>query len=134
MSQTPLQYSKSLFQKASVKIIKYRDQRHFDQKNFLHDLDSKLLQGDLYRNWDEPYEKLLDIFVDILNDHAPLKEKRIRGNHAPFTNKELSKAIMEKSKIRNKYLKWPSRENYVSYKNSKKKCNSLTKKAKKIFF
>ena len=41
---------------------------------------------------------------------------------------------MEKSKTRNKYLKWPSRENYLSYKKSKNKCNSLTKKAKKIFF
>ena len=48
--------------------------------------------------------------------------------------KELSKVIMEKSKSRKKYLKWRSRENYVSYKTSKKKCNSLTKKAKKIFF
>ena len=47
-------------------------------------------------------------------------------------NKELK--IMEKSKTRNKYLKWPSRENYVSYKKSKNKCNSLTKKAEKIFF
>ena len=45
-------------------------------------------------------------------------------------NKELK--IMEKSKTRNKYLKWPSRENYVSHKKSKNKCNSLTKKAKKI--
>ena len=41
---------------------------------------------------------------------------------------------MEKLKTRSKYLKWPSRENYVSYKKSKNKCNSLTKKAKKIFF
>ena len=97
-------------------------------------MDSKLLQGDLYRNCDDPYDKLSEIFVDILNHHAPLKEKQIRGNHAPFMTKELSKAIMEKSKSRNKYLKWPSRENYVSYKKSKNKCNSLTKKAKKIFF
>ena len=99
-------------------------------------MDTKLLQGDLYKNCDELYEKLSEIFVDILNYHAPLKEKQIRGNHAPyhaFMNKELSKAIMEKSKTRNKYLKWPSRENYVSYKKSKNKCNSLTKKAKKNF-
>ena len=41
---------------------------------------------------------------------------------------------MEKSESKSKYLKWPSRENYVSYKKSKNKCNSLTKKAKKIFF
>ena len=69
-----------------------------------------------------------------MNHHKPLKEKQIRGNHAPFMTKKLSKAIMEKPKSRNKYLKWPSRENYVSYKRSKNKCNSLTKKAKKIFF
>ena len=43
--------------------------------------------------------------------------------------KELSKATMAKSKTRNKYLKWPS---YVSYKKSKNKCNSMTKKARKI--
>ena len=36
-------------------------------------------------------------------------------------NKELSKAIMGKSKTRNKYLKWP------------KSLKTLTKKAKKIF-
>ena len=48
--------------------------------------------------------------------------------------KELSKAIIEKLKSRNNYLKWPSREHYVSYKNSKSNYNSLTKKAEKIFF
>ena len=48
--------------------------------------------------------------------------------------KELSKAIMEKSKARNNYLKWPSLENYLSHKKTKSKCNTLTRKAKKNFF
>ena len=56
--------------------------------------------------------------MDISNYHTPLKEKQIRGNHAPFMTKELSKAIMEKLKTRYKYLKSPSRENYVSCKKS----------------
>ena len=97
-------------------------------------MDSKLLQGDLCRNCDEPYEKLSEFFVDILNHRAPLKEKKIRDNHASFMIKKVSKAIMEKLKARVMYLKWPSRENYASCKNCKKKCNSLTKKAKEIFF
>ena len=63
-----------------------------------------------------------------------MKQKQVRGNQAPFMTKELSKAIMVKSKARNRYLKWPSRENYVSHKKSKNICNSLTKKAKKIYF
>ena len=48
--------------------------------------------------------------------------------------KELSKAIMTKSKVKNSYVKWPSQENFVAYKKAKNKCNSLTRKAKRIFF
>ena len=71
---------------------------------FLQDLDSKLLQGYLCRNCTDQYHKLTEIFVNILNHHIPLKEKQRRSNHALFMTKELSKAIMEKSKSRNKYM------------------------------
>ena len=37
------------FKRLLLKIIKYRDHKQFDQRKFLHDFDSKLLQGDLYR-------------------------------------------------------------------------------------
>ena len=45
------------FKKLPLKITKYRDQKHFDQKKFLHDLNDKLLQGDRYRNCDDRYQK-----------------------------------------------------------------------------
>ena len=41
---------------------------------------------------------------------------------------------MTKSKVKNSYVKWPSRENFVAYKKAKNKCNSLTRKAKRKFF
>ena len=47
--------------------------------------------------------------------------------------KDLNKAIINKSKAKNKYLNWPSRENFISYKRTKSKCNSLTEKAKSDF-
>ena len=71
-----------LFKKLLLKIIKFRDQEQFDQKKFLQDLDCQILRGDLYRNCDEPYEKLSEIFTDILNHHTPLKQKQIKSNHA----------------------------------------------------
>ena len=49
-------------------------------------------------------------------------------------NKRLSKSIMDKSRIKNKYLKWPSRENFLAYKKIKNKYNNLIKKSKKIYF
>ena len=60
-----------------------------------------MLQGELYRNCDEPYKKL---FNDVLNHHARLKQKQVRGNHAPTMTKDLKKAIMNKPKAKIKYL------------------------------
>ena len=36
--------------------------------------------------------------------------------------------------MRNKYLKWPSRQNFLAYKKVKNKCNTLARKTKKRYF
>ena len=74
------------------------------------------------------------IFRTILDHHAPLKTKRIRGNQAKFMTKELSKPIMNRSRFKKGYLKWPSRENFLAYEKVENLCNSLNKKAKKTYF
>ena len=51
--------------------------------------------------------------------HAPLKQKSVRGNRAPFMTREPCKTTMIKSKVKNSYEKWPSRENFVAYKKAK---------------
>ena len=48
--------------------------------------------------------------------------------------KELRKAIMNRSRSKHKYLKNPSRENFLILKKMKNKSNSLCRKAKKQFF
>ena len=74
------------------------------------------------------------IFQKVLNEHAPVKQKKVRGSHTPFMTKDLSKAIMNKSKTRNKYLKWPSREIFLAMKSAKNLYNNLTKTSKKSYF
>ena len=56
----------------------------------------------------------------------------IRGNQGPFMTKQLSKTIMNRSKLRNRYIKWPSRENFLDYKKPKSTCNNLNKNRKKV--
>ena len=41
----------------------------------------------------------------MLNKHAPIKRRYIRANEAPFMTKDFHKAIMKRSKLRNKFLK-----------------------------
>ena len=120
------------FQKLPPNFVMYRNQKNFHESNFLRDLDSRLIQGELYKIYEDPYTTMSEIFFEVLNYHAFLKQKSVRGNHAPFMTRELSKAIMTKSKAKNSYVKWPSRENFVAYTKTKNKCNSLTRKEIKV--
>ena len=119
---------RSTFIKLPPKTVKYRSYKNFNETVFLHELDQIFIQGDLHRS-DDPYFKLTELFSSILNKHAPIKSKQIRGNQAPFVSKSLSKIIMQKSKVRNKYLKWPSHENFLNYKKVKNKSSSLVRKS-----
>ena len=83
---------------------------------------TKHYSGKIYKS-EYPFSKFTEIFQEIL--HAPLKSKQVRGNDAPFMNNELSKVIINKSRLRNKYLKCPNRENFLAYKKKKNKCNTL---------
>ena len=40
--------------------------------------------------------------MSTLDSHGPLKQKQVRGNQASFMAKELSKAVMTRSRIKNK--------------------------------
>ena len=69
----------------------------------------------------------------VLNKHALIK-KMVRCNEAPFMTKELNKAIMNRSKLKNRCTKWPSRENFLAFKKQKNICKNLNKKVKKNYF
>ena len=75
-----------------------------------------------------------ETFRRVLDKHTPLKTKRVQGNESPFMSNKLSKAVINKSKTRNKYIKWPSRENFLAMKRAKNYSNNLTRTTKKNFF
>ena len=104
---------RTLFHKLPPKFVIYRNQKNFHESNFLRYLNSRLIHGELYKNCEDPYTKMSEIFSGVLNYHAPLKQKSVRGNHAPFMTRELIKAIMTKSEVKNSYVKSPSWENFV---------------------
>ena len=81
---------RSTFIKLPPKILTYRSYKTFDKQNFVHELDQRLVTGDIYKTKDS-YSKLTEIISEVLEKHAPTKSKIIRGNQAPFMNKKLSK-------------------------------------------
>ena len=72
-------------------------------------------------------------FMELLDKFALLKKKYIGANHSKFVTKEISEAIMLRSKLRNQFLKTKTQESKVKYKKQRNLCVSITRKAKKSY-
>ena len=90
---------KTTFEKAKPKEIFYRNYKNFDSDNFKLEL-----QNALNCNRVTNYSLFENVFVDVLNKHAPIKKKTVRANHAPYMTKALRKAIRKRSELESKYI------------------------------
>ena len=122
---------KRYVKKLKPKTIKYRSYKLFDDISFKSELISSL---ECRGNHNMKYDEFKTLFMEVLTKHAPMKEKVIRGNNAPFMNKMLSKAFMERSRLKNKYNNFPNEVNKISYKKQRNFCTNLLKKVKNIFY
>ena len=96
------------------KVIQYRDYKKFDYAVFNN---NPRKQTENFSELD--FATLRKIFIEILDKFAPLQKKYIRANHSKFVTKELSKAIMLRSKLRNQLLKTKSQESKMKYNKQK---------------
>ena len=62
------------------------------------------------------------------------EKKCISGNNKPFMTKALSKAIMQRTCFRNKFLKNPTTENRLIYNRQRNFCLSLVREEKREYF
>ena len=87
---------KTYFKKSKPTIIKYRSYANYDEGSFKTDLTHSLLSSD---KCNSNYDEFKNIYMNVLNRHAPIKAKMIRGNNAPFIKKHsLNLSWQEKNK------------------------------------
>ena len=115
---------KSDLPRLKPKIIKYRSYKKFDGKNFLSDQDDP----------DQAYDNLVCTFKKLVDTHAPLKTKVLRGNSAPFMTCELRKRIYTRTRLKKRYNRNPTKENEVIFKKQRNTCVALRKKEIKQHF
>ena len=118
-------------EKQPPQIVIYRNYKTYNKELFEKDIQIKLSEFDIENI---PYETFTNIFIDILNLHAPLKKKYLRANHSKFISKELSKEIMLRSKLRNKFLKDKTDEARTKYRKQRNICVHLLRRAKRNYY
>ena len=121
-------FIKSHFSRLKPKIIHYRNFKRFDEQKFIADVKNETDDPN------ENYSALTNTFSLIVEKHAALKKKIVRGNYAPFITKDLRKAICTRSKLRNKLIKNPTEVNEKLYERQRNKCVLIRKKSIKQYF
>ena len=121
------------FKKFQPKIINYRSYKTFSNEAYRETLINNLSKENFIIN-DIGFKRFCEISLDSLEKYAPRKKKYARGNQMPFFNKELSKAIMTRTKLRNIFLQNKSKENRIRYARQRNFCVSLLRKTKKEYY
>ena len=80
------------------------------------------MKKETFVNNDRRFERFCDKTIKFLNKRALIRKKYKRGNQMPFVTKDLSKAIMKRSKLRNNYLKNKTDGNRMPYKKQRNYC------------
>ena len=60
----------------------------------------------------------------LMSLKAPCKIKILRANEAPFMDRDIKKAIMNRSRLKNRCMKSPSEYNNIAYKTQRNYCTN----------
>ena len=120
---------KSTFAKSEPKEITYRNYKNFDQKSFNDDLRASIQRESL-----KAYTDFENIFLSVLNKHAPMKRKTIRANQVPYMTKTLRKSIMKRSELETKFHRFKTVSNQNAFKKQRNYVSKLYKKERKKFY
>ena len=80
------------------------------------------------------YTNVISLYTNTLDKHAPKKQRHVRANQSPFMNNKLNKAIMNRSRLRNRFLKNKTEENKKAYNRQRNYVVSLLKKSKHEYY
>ena len=113
---------KSYFKKLKPKTIIYRDFKNFSNLQFRTELVKELNENNVGAS---QFELFQSISLGFLNKLAPSKKKILRNDQSSFITEEVRKAIMTRSRLRNKFLKTESQECKQAYNKQRNLCVTM---------
>ena len=115
--------------------ILYRSYKNFNEDDYVNDLfHAPFSLCEMFDDIDDKLWVHNKILTDVIDHHAPVKTKFVKGKPAPFMNNELRRAINAKAMLRRRHQREKSREAWNKYVAQRKKVNKLKRQSIKIYF
>jgi hypothetical protein len=115
--------------------ITYRSYRKMNEGAFINDLASAPLH--VSNIFDDPSDQVWfynTVLNEVIEQHAPLKKKKLKCPPLPYMNSELRKAINVKAMLKRKYLKMKSNGAWNRYKAQRNLVTNLKRKSVNNYF
>ena len=113
--------------------IIYRSFKTFNAERYAVDVAS--IPFSVAEVFDDPDDMLWAqslLLKEVLDDHAPMKKKRIRSTQPPFMNTTLRKAIYRKTNLHNRFLK--GKCSWEEYRRQRNHVTNFRRKSVRIYF
>ena len=115
--------------------VQYRSFKNFDEKDFNADVQNIPFHiSYVFDDPDDVYWAHEYLFKEVVDQHAPMKERRSKTNKPPFMNCELRRAVYVKRMLRNKYMKCRSPSNWENYRKQRNLVTKLKRQSLRGYF
>ena len=74
------------------------------------------------------------MLIEIIDEHAPLRSRRISNRKPPWITNDLSRQIFNSDYLKKKAVSINDREAWDQYRQARNKTNNAIKKAKRAYF
>ena len=97
-----------------------------------------MFQRDLHTKLSETtyadYQVLHSTIESVVQEHAPLKQRMVRGNDKPHVKAEMRKAIMKRTRLKKRANKTGKKEDLKKYKQQRNLIVNMNRNAKRDFY
>ena len=137
LSDHPLVYSFMRNKAAKVKprIIKFRSVKNFDEEKFQEHLKSAPWHvGEVFDSVEDRVGFVSTLLTEIVNDHMPFKQMRVRDQDVPYMNSEWKGAIRARRRAARRYRRTNAPEDLINLKKFRNEATRLRRKAIKSYW
>ena len=120
--------------KRSNKYITYRSYKNFNVETYKDDLQQIPFHvAEIFDDIDDMYFFQQNLLLEVMDKHAPLKQRMIKHNNVPYMNGELRKAINVKNMLKRKYDRCSTTANRELYRKQRNITVRLRKKSLNVY-
>ena len=90
----------------NARVIEYRSMRHYDNDQFLDDLSNVPWGTEyIYDDVDDLWRHWASLYTEVLDKHAPIKKKRVRGDQFPWITPDIQREHSRRKRMFKHHVK-----------------------------